>query len=88
MLVKLATWRERKERGERERRERAKQERIRCRDSRWGQPTFVVEPVRYLVSDDYPDPSVVERLGEVLAVEQGLEDAGREDWKKKPFTYI
>ena len=39
---------------------------------------FVVESVRDFVSDDDADAAVVERLGEVLAVEVRLQDAGGE----------
>ena len=43
---------------------------------------FVVESVRDFVSDDDADAAVVERLGEVLAVEVRLQDSRREHWKK------
>ena len=39
---------------------------------------LVVKPVGDLVPDHHPYPAKVERLGEVLVVEGGLEDAGRE----------
>lgn len=46
-------------------------------------PSLVVEAVRDLVTDDDPDPAVVERLREVLVVEGWLEDAGREHCREK-----
>ena len=41
-------------------------------------PPLVVEAVRHLVADHNANPPVVEGLGEVLGVEVGLQDAGRE----------
>ena len=43
--------------------------------------TFIVEAVRDLVADDDSDAAVVERLGEVLAVEVRLQDARGENFK-------
>ena len=40
---------------------------------------LVVEAVRDLVADDDADAAVVERLGELAAVEQRLQDAGRKN---------
>ena len=40
--------------------------------------SFVVEAVRDFVADDDADAAVVERLGELAAVEQRLQDTGRE----------
>jgi hypothetical protein len=40
--------------------------------------TFVVKPVRDLVANHNADSAIVERLGEVLAVEEGLKDSRRE----------
>ena len=37
--------------------------------------------MRDFVPDDDADAAVVERLGEMLAVEQGLKDPGGENWK-------
>ena len=39
--------------------------------------TFVVETMRYFVTDNHPDPAVVERLGKVLGVEKRLQNTSR-----------
>ena len=41
-------------------------------------PAPVVEAVSDLVADDHADAAVVQRAGEVLVVERGLQDASRE----------
>ena len=45
--------------------------------------TFIVKPVCDFVADDDPDAAIVQGLGEVLTVEQRLQNSGWKNWKRK-----
>lgn len=51
-------------------------------------PAFVVEAVGYLVAYYNADAAVIQRLGEVLRVEQRLEDTRRKDCRTEFLFYF